>query len=56
MKRCDSDETVGEYIRRLHGRVNYALSVEPENVELQEYREWLKGFVISEEGNALYYE
>ena len=36
-----SEETEAHYLRRLLGRVNYVLSLEPENRQMKQYRAWL---------------
>lgn len=42
LKQRGFNEGVETYLRRLLGRINYVLSVEPENIEMQEYRDWLR--------------
>lgn len=42
------NETPDAYIRKILGRVNYVLSVEPDNVEMQEYRDWLRNILKNE--------
>ena len=35
-------EPVEKYILTLLGRINYVLSVEPQNEQMQKYKSWLK--------------
>lgn len=42
MKRNGIEGTEEGYRAKLLGRVNYVLSVEPENMEVREYKKWLK--------------
>lgn len=41
LKRTNPDENEEHYIGKLLGRVNYILSVEPDNQEMKKYRQWL---------------
>lgn len=41
LKASKINETPQEYISKLLGRINYVISVEPENVEMMEYRKWI---------------
>lgn len=38
----NNDESVDKYILQLLGRINYVLSVEPQNMQMQKYEFWLK--------------
>ena len=42
LRRTGSSLTAEAYIRRLLGRVNYALQINPNQPELQTYRKWLR--------------
>ena len=42
MQKSGVATTKGAYIAQLLGRVNYVLSVDPENQEMHSYRNWLK--------------
>lgn len=42
LEHCCIDETVEAYSLKLMGRVNYVLSVEPENWQMKQYKQWLK--------------
>ena len=42
MERCGKGGSPAEYIRKLLGKVNYVLSVTPDDEEFKGYREWLK--------------
>ena len=39
---CGSKETPEEYAVGLNGRINYVLSVEPQNRQMQKYKKLLK--------------
>ncbi|MBQ2258039.1 MAG: RNA-directed DNA polymerase [Lachnospiraceae bacterium] len=41
LKHIKANENEEHYIERLLGRVNYILSVEPDNQEMKKYRQWL---------------
>lgn len=38
----NNDESVDKYILQLLGRINHVLSVEPQNMQMQKYKFWLK--------------
>ena len=38
----NNDESVDKYILQLLGKINYVLSVEPQNEQMQKYKFWLK--------------
>ena len=38
----NNDESVDKYILQLLGRINYVLSVEPQNTQMLKYKFWLK--------------
>lgn len=42
MERTGVDAREDTYLRQLLGRVNYVLSVDPRNVEMQGYKRWIK--------------
>ena len=41
LKSINISETSENYISTLLGKINYVLSVEPNNTEMKQYREWL---------------
>lgn len=42
LEKCGKSGTPAEYTRKLLGKVNYVLSVVPDDEEFKKYREWLK--------------
>lgn len=40
--KTSSLESVDDFLKRLLGRINYVLSVEPMNKEMNEYRDWIR--------------
>ncbi len=42
IKMSGFNENTEKYRKKLLGKVNYILSVEPDNIEMQDYRKWLK--------------
>jgi retron-type reverse transcriptase len=41
LEKTSSTENKKTYVAKLLGRINYVLSVEPQNFEMQQYRKWL---------------
>ena len=42
MKKTGKNENQEKYVANLLGRINYVLSVEPDNEQMKQYRNWLK--------------
>lgn len=42
LEKSAQQETEEKYLKRLLGRVNYVLSVEPDNVKMREYKGWIQ--------------
>ena len=42
LAKCSFDKSAEDYVSALLGRINYVLSVEPQNKQMQDYKAWLK--------------